>query len=194
MSHTAASSSSRVHGRPGREARCSVALGQRDGAGADVGGAAQQVHCQPPGADVPFRARRLGAADVRADARDELGQHERLGQEVGRPELEAPDLDVDVGGGGQHEHALLRPHAHELAEDHEAVDVAHAQVEHDERVPALERGGQPRLAAEHDVDLEALRAQRAADEAGDVRLVVDDEDAPGRRARKGVGRGGHAPE
>jgi hypothetical protein len=102
-----------------------------------------------------------------------------LGDEVGRAELQAAHFDVDVGRRRQHEHALLRALAHDLAQDHDAVDVAHAQVEHDQLVPAVERRVEPALAAERDVDGEALRAQRAPDKARDVGLGGDHEHAPG---------------
>jgi hypothetical protein len=62
------------------------------------------------------------------------------------------------------------------------VHVVHAQVEHDQRVVPVERGRQPALAAEGYVDREAAATQGAADEARDVRFVVDDQHAP-------VGRG-----
>ena len=153
---------------------------------------------QPPGAEMALGLgrRRRAAPQVRADARDELGELERLGDEVGGAELEAADLHVDVGRGREDEDALLGPAAHDLPEDHEPVDVAHAQVEHDQGVAAVEGGVEAALAAERDVDREALRAQRAPDEARDVRLVVDDEHAPrGRGGGDGrVGERGHAPE
>ena len=57
------------------------------------------------------------------------------------------------------------------------MHVVHAQVEHDQAVAAVERGRQPPLAAERDVHREASRAQRPRDEAGDARLVVDDQHA-----------------
>jgi hypothetical protein len=62
------------------------------------------------------------------------------------------------------------------------VHVLHAQVEHDQRIAAVEDGRQPAFAAERDLDGEASAAQHPAHEAGDVRLVVDDEDPTGLEA------------
>ena len=182
-----------MHGRPGAghevAQHAELALGQLDRrrAVAEVDAAAHRSSVSRAGAQMPLGLgrRRRAAPQVRADPRDELGELERLGDEVGRAELEAADLHVDVGRGREDEDALLGPAAHDLPEDHEPVDVAHAQVEHDQGVAAVEGGVEAALAAERDVDREALRAQRAPDEARDVRLVVDDEHAP-----RGHGGGG----
>ena len=62
--------------------------------------------------------------------------------------------------------------------DLEAVAVGEHHVEHDEvgpeRLGRAERVG----AGAGDLDVEAFVAQGGRDEVGDVRLVVDDEDAP----------------
>ena len=57
---------------------------------------------------------------------------------------------------------------------------------------ALERGLEAALAAERDIHGEALGPQGAADEARDVRLVVDDEDPTGGCVDWGVRRERHA--
>ena len=90
-----------------------LALGQLDRrrAVAEVDAAAHEIEREPPGAEMALGLgrRRRAAPQMRADARDELGELERLGDEVGGAELEAADLHVDVGRGREHEDALLGP-------------------------------------------------------------------------------------
>jgi hypothetical protein len=69
-----------------------------------------------------------------------------------------------------------------LPADLEAIDAGHHQVEDDQVGPAypgLLEGGRT---AEGDLDLVALRTEDALDRGGDHRVVVHNQDPPGRGA------------
>ena len=131
----------------------------------------------------------LRAAQQRAHARDELVRAERLRQVVVGAELETDDALGFLGAGGEHDDRdrggrLVRAHD---AADLEAVDVRQHQVEHDQIRAAGRAIGcsASRPDATRSVTKPALSRYRA-DELGDVRIVLDDQDAR-RHARHSTG-------
>ena len=73
----------------------------------------------------------VAAAGERADAGDELGEGERLGQVVVGAEAEPVDTVFDRVGRGQHEHARTRPACHQCATHVVAVDLGNVAIEQD---------------------------------------------------------------
>ena len=80
------------------------------------------------------RARAAGAAGERADAGDELGPVERLGQVVVGAEREPVDEVVDAVGGGEHQDLGLALVGRQAAADLVAVQLGQVAVEHDDVV------------------------------------------------------------
>ena len=123
------------------------------------------------------RQRRLGAPGQRADARDQLGERERLGQVVVGSEAQARHPVLDPGRRGQHQHpgppALLDQRlAHPVA-----VHPGQVAVEHDD-VVVVDRGlPQPGRAVERDVDRHAVALQPERDRLGQLRLILDHQHA-----------------
>ena len=117
----------------------------------------------------------LVAAGEGADAGDELGKGERLGQVVVGAEAEAVDAVFDRVGGGEHEHARARPARNERPADVVAVDLGQVAVEQD-HVVAVSRCVPERVfAVEDDVDGHAFAPQPDRDGGGELLVVFDDE-------------------
>ena len=133
-------------------------------------------------------AARRPAPQQRADPREQLLALERLRQVVVGAGVEAADAVLGLGASGQHQdrHVALRAQA---AADLDAVEAGQAEVEHDE-VRDEAGGDVERLdAVGRGAHLVALVAQRAAQDVGDLLVVLDDEDAAaaGRRSRLSIG-------
>ena len=155
-----------------------LARGQRDRALAAVRRTAMRVERQPARADEAVLVARVGVAEAGPHARDELGERERLGQVVGRPELQAAHL------GGR------RPRA-PRARGRAGAGAARIRLRSTPRplTPGIIRSrttrskcrsrGQrePCRAVGGALHRQAVRGQRARHELGDPGFVVDDEDA-----------------
>ena len=117
-----------------------------------------------------------GSAQDGPDPRHELLDAEGL-RDVVVAHAEALDLVLGRVTGGQEDDGHLLALVAQAAADLVAVEVGQHDVEHDEMRPErahlLERLG---AGARHP-DLIALEGQRGGQQVGDVRLVVDDEDA-----------------
>jgi len=123
-----------------------------------------------------------GTAEDRLHAGDELGEAERLRDVVVAAGTEGGDLVRDRVLRGQEEHGGVETAVAQTTADLEPVDVREHPVEHDQiRVdPGCRR---ERVAAgARLLDDEALVAERRRDGVDDRRLVVDDQDRPGRAA------------
>ena len=131
-----------------------------------------------------------GAPAQRPQPRGELGEPERLLQEVVRAAVERADLALLVGVAGQDQDRHVEPAA-QPADDLDAVDVGQPEVE-DHEVGRLGRGQvdglQPGGGAEHPL---ALALQRPAQGMEHLRLVVDHQDRPHAPMLGGPGRGLH---
>ena len=79
-------------------------------------------------------------AEAHSYARKQLRNGERLGQIVGRAELETAHLRADVTDRGENEDTLIGSALEQLLEHLEAVQSGEHQVQHDE-VEAAGRGG-----------------------------------------------------
>src|SRR3954463_3155853 len=123
------------------------------------------------------RPRAAGAAREGADARDELGPVERLGEVVVGAEGEPVDEVVRGVGGGEHEDLRLALVGGEEAADLVAVQLGEVAVEHDHVVvddPRLdERAG----AVVRDVDRHPLAPEAPRDRARQALLVLGYKDS-----------------
>ncbi len=134
----------------------------------------------PAAAAVAGDAIELPAAQLGADAAEQLADAEGLGDVVVGADLEADDL-VDLGVLGREQDDRDGAAAANLAADVEARaarhhDVEDEQIEGDVAVAELAAGV---VAIGGDGDVEALLTQRVADRLADRGLVVSNEDATG---------------
>ena len=123
-------------------------------------------------------AARRPAAQQGADPGEQLAALEGLDQVVVGAAVEAVDAVLGLGAGGQHQDRHVAVGA-QAAADLDPVEARQAEVEDDqvgdeaggdvERVDAVGGGA----------DLVALVAQRAAQDVGDLGVVLDEEDAAG---------------
>ena len=123
-----------------------------------------------------------GAAQDRADPRDQLLEAERLGDVVVAAERQAADLVLGRVARGEEDDRHPRALGAEPLGDLEALHVGQHHVEHDQVRP---EGGDRRRARRRRsrrTRREALEAQGHRDDVDDVGLVVDDEHAVGVRA------------
>ena len=108
-----------------------------------------------------------------AHACDQLGERERLGEVVGRPELQASHLRLHIRKRRQDEDPLVGAVLHQILQNGHPVEMREQQIEDDELVTAglgqLE-GSVPIVRAVH---LEPFGGERPRDEADDPRLIVD---------------------
>ena len=112
-----------------------------------------------------------------ADARQQLGEFERLGEIVVGTEVEAGDLVGHSGARGQQQNRHGVAARAQLAHDVQAIAPRQHHVE-DHHVVARRQGlAQAGHAVVRDVDLVVLGFEPAADEAGDLLLILDDQDA-----------------
>ena len=131
----------------------------------------------------------VGAAQLRADASEELGETEWLRHVVDRTGVEADD-DVDLflprGEHQDREGVVGRAH---LPADFEAIDVGQPEVEeHEVRVEGKCHRVRARRGPRRDV---AVRGERAGEVGRDALVVLDDED-PLSHQRDARPRGGRA--
>ena len=179
-------------GLPG-EGREQLELGrrERDVATRDGHPVADRVELEVAGDDpLVGEGRGLDAAEHGADPGDELARAERLDHVVVGAELEAGD-PVDLVAAGREDQDRDARVAADRADDVEAVDARQAEVE-DERVGPPgpgEREGRGSVGGADDREPRVLEV--VADEARDLRLVLDDEDrahgSPNTRSDAGRG-------
>ena len=126
-----------------------------------------------------------GAAQHRAHAGHQLLEAERLDHVVVGPDREAAHAVVGVAPGGQeHDRHAGRRGAGEAPVQLEAVHVGEHHVQQHEVGPHRRRGRQRLAPAGRRRGLEALVAQRGAQQLRDALLVIDHQDAGiGRRRR-----------
>ena len=122
------------------------------------------------------RAARPPAPGERAQARQQLGERERLRQVVVGAGVEPGDAILDRVARGQHQHRRPDAALPQPAADLDAVDAGQHQVEHDRVV--LDRLGHPErvVAGPGDVGGVALLDQAPAEQARHLELVLDDQD------------------
>ena len=108
-----------------------------------------------------------------SEAGGDDGDAGRLGEEVVRTGVEQVDLVELSGLGGEHQDRGGVALVAEAGADGVAVHSGQQQVEHDRRVPALERLPQPGGAIGTCVDLEALGLQAALHDTADRVVVLD---------------------
>ncbi len=130
----------------------------------------------PTAIDAERRALRGGPAQDGADARDEFGGIEGLGQVIVGAHFEAADAVARVAFGRQHQDRNAGLLA-DAAEDVEAVGIGHHHVQHDQGVVfgkgALDAAG----AAGGPADLEAFAGEVAGDEVAEFGIVIDNQHA-----------------
>jgi len=106
----------------------------------------------------------------------QLVEGKRLSQVVARAGVQRPHLRVGTRSRGEDEHGQARVKVKGVVEHPEAVVVGKHQVE-DQEIPLL--CGEPRdcaVRAVRDRCVVPLRLEAACDEAGDQRLVLDQQD------------------
>ena len=164
---------------PPRQLHEQVELGPRERDLAAVAGDRPGRHVD--GERAKPEASRVGgpaasAAKRRPDARNELGQLERLADVVVGPGLQA-DHDVErVAARGQHDDRDRR-FAADLAGDLQAVEAGEHHVEQDEVGPLRPESRQPVAAVGRGDDAEAGPAQAERRDLADRRVVLDQQDA-----------------
>ena len=132
----------------------------------------QIAGCDGPDAVV----HRLGAAQHRVDARDELAGRERLDDVVVRAETQPRDPVGLLATGGEEDHCGAIGACDAQAPHHlEPADPGQHQVEHDELGPLAFGGRERLLAVVGDARVVSRALQVARDDLGDRLLVVDDE-------------------
>ena len=146
------------------------------------------------GARLRAAGSRPAAPDVCLDAGDQLVEPDRLGQEVVRPGGERAQDRVIVARAG-HQQDRQGAAAGPLSEGPDDIDPrhpGHGHVEQDDGRPDRIDEGQRLLAARGRNRRERGTPKGHADEAEDLLVIVDDEDAPvvpgtGRHARRRSG-------
>ena len=119
-----------------------------------------------------------GAAQDRLDARDDLGEAERLGDVVVAAGPEGLDLVLDATLRRQEEDRRPEAALAQALPDLDPVDVGEHPVEDDQVGLEGHRLRERVAAGSCLLDLVALVAKRGRDGVDDRRLVVDDEDLP----------------
>ena len=130
---------------------------------------------------VQDRRRRRGTSQQRAHAREQLRIRERLDQVVVGAGIETTHPVGRAATGGQHQNGQAAVRA-QLPAHLQPVDAGHHQVEHHQVGPVYPGSIERRRPAEGDIDVVAFRTEDALDGGGDHRVVVHDQDPPGRRA------------
>jgi hypothetical protein len=118
-----------------------------------------------------------GAAQDGPDARHQLLQAERLGDVVVTADRQAPHLVLGGVTGGQVHDRDPDAVGAQPAADLEAVEVGHHHVQHDQVGPEIPHRRQRVATRRRRGHIEADVLQRHGHQLGDVRLVVDDQDA-----------------
>ena len=119
------------------------------------------------------RQRRTRASAEGADAGDELGEVEGLGQVVVGAQAEALDAVGDAARRGQHQDAALAAPGHQAATDLVAVDTGDVAVQDHDVVGRGGGVGQGITAIEDDVDRHALAPQASGQRQGQLGVVFD---------------------
>jgi len=127
----------------------------------------------------PRRPPRRPAPDQRAQAREQLAEVEGLGEVVVGAGVKAADTVVDVAARGEDEDRHAVAALAQRAADLEPVAAREHQVEHHHVVVPDVRVGDRRLAVGGVVDGVALVAQAAADRAGQLRIVLNEQEPHG---------------
>ena len=118
-----------------------------------------------------FGRRRGRASSNCADARDQLGELEGLGQVVVGTQSEPLDAVLDRAGGGEHQHPARRPVRDQGSADVVAVGAGQVAVEHHHVVVVDRQLRAGVVAVEGDVDGHAFPAQPDGHRLGE-HLVV----------------------
>ena len=153
-----------------------LAVGEVGDELADPGLAAREVEHDPPRREHVLLGGRLPGAKLDADAREQLVERERLGDVVGRAELEPAQLRLEVGAGREDQHRQPGPLAMELTQHLETAQAWQEQIEHDEVETARRRERKPVPAVvgrEHAV---ALSFQPSRKKGLDTGLILDHQD------------------
>ena len=121
------------------------------------------------------RVRRPAAPRQRPQARDQLGESERLGHVVVGAEGEPVDEVVDGCGGGEHQHPAVGLLAAQGPADLVAVDAGQVAVEHHHVVGVQARLVEGADAVVRHVHRHALTPQPASHRVGDLSFVLGHE-------------------
>src|SRR3954466_15830411 len=119
------------------------------------------------------RALDRAATGEGAQARQQLGERERLGEIVVRAGVETRHAVLDRVARGQHDHRGPDPFLTQPLARLEAVDARQHHVQDDRVVPGGVRHPQSVLALDGHIGSKPLRAQPAPDEACHLDLVLD---------------------
>ena len=130
---------------------------------------------------------------MRAHAREQLGQRERLDQVVDRAGVQSRDAILDLSARGQHDHRHARLGAAHRFEHLQAVATGQHQVEHDRVEVVAQRQALARDAVAGRLDREAGRLKAASHEVDDARLVLDQQDPRAREPPAGDRAGWPGP-
>ena len=114
------------------------------------------------------------ATQQRAGTRQQLADAERLRQVIVGAGVERRDLVVFLGTCRQHQNRDRRPAA-QIADHVDAFAIGQAEIEHDQVWPPFAGAQQSGGPVGGLIDGAAFVLQRAANEATDRRLVLDDE-------------------
>ena len=120
-------------------------------------------------------AARGAPAQQRLDARQELGERERLGEIVIAPRLEPADAVVDAAEGGQHQHRSLDAPLAQTLDDREAVELRQHAIGHDEIELPLGGAVEPLAPIGGVLDGVAALAQPLDEEARGLGIVFDEQ-------------------
>ena len=120
-----------------------------------------------------------GAAHQRAKARDELGDGERLRQIVVGAKIERLDAIVDGIERGQNQHRRARARLPQILQQRPAAALRHHQIEHDRIVGHFAEHELRFFAVGSDVDGKVRLAERTAQRARQIGLILDDEHSHG---------------
>ena len=115
------------------------------------------------------------ATHQRAQARDELGDGERLGKVVVGAQIERLHAIVDGIARGQYQHGRTRARLTQVLQERPAAALRHHQIEHDGIVGHFAEHVLRFLAVGCDVDGKMRLAQHAIQRAREIRLILDDE-------------------
>ena len=109
----------------------------------------------------------------RSDARNQLGEIERLGEIVVGTDPETIDAILDRCRGSEHQHPALASVGEQSAADIVAVPAGQAAVEHDDVVTRASGVGQRVVPVEDHVDGHSLTAQHCCHRRRELGVVLD---------------------
>ncbi len=122
-----------------------------------------------------------GAAEMGTDAGEKFLDAEGLGDVVVGAGVEGLDFALLVLSNGEDDDRSLMAAA-DGAADFDAAHVGHHEVGHDEVGNPVVKDAQALFGVVGGAHVEALRGECGAQHAGDLRLIVDDEDAVGHKS------------